>query len=63
MCFFQQVYILSVPFVPGTVELHFRVTGPDVVFRHHLGSQAVVKALGTEPCPYIAYSISRKADN
>lgn len=49
--------------MPGTVELHFRVTGPDVVFRHHLGSQAVVKALGTESSPFIAYSVSRKADN
>lgn len=40
------MYILSAPVVPGTVELHFKSPGPDVVFRQHLHSQARVRAWG-----------------
>lgn len=39
------------PFVSGTVELHFGITGPVVVFRQHLGSWARVQALGPDSCP------------
>lgn len=40
------MYVLSAPAVPGTVELHFRSTGPDVVFRQHLHPRARARAWG-----------------